>query len=385
MHLPNLEARVRSLAKAKDIVGDSDVKPEITGYATLVLAQMLSRVPLGTLGIPEKIELPNDASSTKLIKSIRGQVALSTARDISTKFLEADQKLNHQLQKINKVERRLRTDNHECGLVNQTIGVIADLESVFGRIEVSASDLNTSIDKSIEVGFREVDIDREGEFLFAQRVLSALDSSTPLDCISTVCPGYTYTPEGVYDFKGITPDAGLLGTIHLKCFREVIQPVLESNQVPFNYHVIVADLSEGFDDQVIEKFTDGDVDKFLGNAKKNVREIQLLGRRLGINNLQVSNLGDFFQTSYDSYKVTREQMINEILALARESKTFGHIFDEYASTRVELYAKFLGVCPEEMTNDTIRRRSANGFAQYFHHFNSLRDNAKCGDYKSQDW
>lgn len=345
-------------------------------YATLATVEMVGRLPK-ELSLPEKLDLSEfpvrTADFNKMTKRIRGQIAGPLFCNLKAGYENRDNELTKRLSTLYTLERALGCSGVNGEIITKTLQVMADLEVMMGDLNIPKDYLGLTVDKPVTVGFRDVHIDKPGKVLFAQKIARSLGGGAPIPLVSTVCPGYTHSPEGVYDFKGFTPDAGLLGKIHLTCFKEILQPIFKRYALPFNYQVMVADLSEGFDDDVVKKFAGGDPQQFLSVAQETVGALDDFAQRIGVANITVMTMGDFFQVSYDDYKRKRETMIDQIIALAKRDEAFGHIFKVYLEPRRALYTRFVGQESDILSENVLQRRAANGFAQYFHHFDLLRE------------
>lgn len=336
-----------------------------------MVGRLSERLPL-LKGLDLSAFSAETADFNKMTKRIRGQIAGPLLCNLKAGYENRDNELTRRLSSLYGLERTLSTPMLGEETVFKTLQVMADLDIVMGDLSIPKDILGLAIDKPVRVDFRSVHIDKPGKALFAQKVSRALSKNIPLQLVSTVCPGYTHSPDGVYDFKGFTADAGLLGKIHLTCFREVLQPIFQQYAVPYHYQVVVADLSEGFDDDVVRKFAGGDPQQFLKVAQGTAHALGNFAKDLGLQNMEVTTMGEFFQLSYEEYKREREVMIDELIDLAGKNEAFGHIFRVYLEPRRNLYTKFIASEGDTLSECILQKRAANGFAQYFHHFDLLR-------------
>lgn len=304
----------------------------------------------------------------KLIKAIRSKLAISFASDISSRFREEDALLERNISSRIVLDRKLLLPNN-----NQIIPLIMELSGPTSNTIIRRSDLGLNIDKKIVVsvyGSSKKDI-LAGNIEIGKFFGQALDGGIPITFVSTVCPAFTYDTSGKYDFKGLTDGPGLLGQIHLHTFRDLVLSKIVNAGLPFEYVVVVADIAEAYDNDVVDRFTGGDLQLLLDRCKMTASKLSDLSIALDIPNTSVFTMSDLYGISLDDYRKERESLNAAIINKARIDKEFGTFFKHYTDSRKAMQSLYIS-STRQLNDEELEIRAASGISQYLHHFDFVR-------------
>jgi len=192
-----------------------------------------------------------------------------------------------------------------------------------------------------------------------------------LDIFFTGCPDYS-TDAGRYTFRSLGEGVSILPRVHLAVAFELAS-VLWDFGANFNCHLLIADLAEGTDLVVVNKFCAGKVDEFLRRCQKTAEHLEQLAKNnLPLHLQSYFEIGTFSSHYGKRYVQIQQEFLDLVLAKERNEPAFGQAFLATHVKRIELYRRFLAGYNDDPTSNELKYRTARGIAQYLAHFALIR-------------
>lgn len=230
----------------------------------------------------------------------------------------------------------------------------------------------------ISAGVRGLVVDEVPEIMVSlpnqqglRNLLSFVAQGKTLEIFATGCPDYG-TKNGRYTFENLGVGVSVLPRIHLAVAFELAS-ILWQASVDFNYHILIADLAEGTDLVVVNKFCEGNINEFLRRCQCTAEHLEALAK----NNLPLHlrpyfKIGTFSSHYGDRYVQIQQKFLDLVLAREENDAAFSQAFLATHVKRIDLYRRFLAGFNNDPTPNELKYRTARGIAQYLAHFSLIR-------------
>lgn len=192
-----------------------------------------------------------------------------------------------------------------------------------------------------------------------------------LDIFFTGCPDYS-TEDGRYTFRSLGEGVSILPRVQLAVAFELAS-ILWDFGAGFNCRLLIADLAEGTDPVVVNKFCNGNIDEFLRRCQKTAEHLEQLAKNnLPLHLQSYFEIGTFSSHYGKRYVQIQQEFLDLVLAKERNDPAFSQAFLATHVKRIELYRRFLAGYNNDPTPADLTYRTARGIAQYLAHFSLIR-------------
>lgn len=204
-----------------------------------------------------------------------------------------------------------------------------------------------------------------------RNLLGYIAQAKPLTIVATGCPDYA-TQNGRYTFTGLGEGVSILPRLHLAIARPLLELFLRFG-VDFTYYLLIADLAEGTDPVVADKFCGGDLSEFLRRCEATRAALEkMVTQGFPAALTTKMRIRTFSQFYGERYNRIQGEFLNLILERLRRDSSFRQAFLATHAGRTDLYRQFLSGFVDNPTADQLEYRTARGIAQYVTHFALLR-------------